>query len=327
MNFNLKIIFVTLAILISSLLLNSFLSLASFEKIYVDSLISTTEIAGASLKVKIEQALKYGKPLERFQNMDNLLEKLIEDDSELLSVGIILPGGEILYHTDRQMIGKAQPIPEMDLKTSTDVATRLIKGNYNTFVPLYDRTKSLKGYVNLIFPRKIVTSKLKTMAFATLNTLWLFIPLTFIGLFVLVSLFIALPIKKDLIKISRLLKWKKAGHGYDAGSLNTETKKRVNRDLDALDTHIRGFVSHTGQKMAQFDMINEKYRGISARVKRLNALESQLDCTVNKENTMDQDHKNAIRFIMEKQRHIRSMLDLNQNLLNEMLAIEKIEEK
>ena len=75
MNFNLKIIFVTLAILILSLLLNSFLSIASFEKVYVASLISTTEIAGANLKVKIEQSLRFGKPLDRFKSMDNLLEK------------------------------------------------------------------------------------------------------------------------------------------------------------------------------------------------------------------------------------------------------------
>ncbi len=45
MRFQYKIIFVTLAILVATLLLNSVLSLASFEKIYVASLISMYEVA------------------------------------------------------------------------------------------------------------------------------------------------------------------------------------------------------------------------------------------------------------------------------------------
>jgi len=62
MRFQLRIIAVTLAILITTLVLNSVLSLASFEKLYLTSLVSTLELAGKNLKRKIEQALRFGKP-------------------------------------------------------------------------------------------------------------------------------------------------------------------------------------------------------------------------------------------------------------------------
>ena len=323
MNFNLKIIFVTLTILFFSLLLNSFLSIASFEKIYVESLISTTEIAGTNLKVKIEQSLRFGKPLDRFKNMDNLLEKLLEDDNELLSAGIILVDGKILYHTNKQMIGETIALPPVISNEQDDVNTRLIKGIYKTFVPLYARPKTLVGYINLTFPREIVYSKLKTMAFATINTLWVFIPLTFVGLFTLVSLLIARPIKKDLVKISQELTWTGTnGNGNDSQkNQNTSKRKESNKDLGLLETHIRQFVSDTAERMGQVENIKTKYTGMLAAAQQLSALEVKINETAeNFEKDLDDDQKHMILIMLEKQKNIRAMLDLNKTFFNEMLG-------
>jgi len=322
MNFNLKIIFVTLAILFSSLLLNSFLSIASFEKIYVESLISTTEIAGSNLKVKIEQSLRFGKPLDRFKNMDNFLEKLLEDHNELLSAGIIMVDGKILYHSNKQLIGKTIVLPPIISNEQNDVNTRLIKGIYNTFVPLYGRPKTLVGYIKLTFPREIVYSKLKTMAFTTINTLWFFIPLTFVGLFTLFSLLIARPIKKDLTRISRGLTWTGInGNGNDLQhNRNTSKIKKPNKDLGLLEIHIRHFVSDTTEKMGEFEKIKTKYTGILAAAQQLNALEVKINkMAKNIEKDLDNDQKYMILLMLEKQKNIRAMLDLNEKFFNEML--------
>ncbi|SMD06267.1 hypothetical protein SAMN02746065_12711 [Desulfocicer vacuolatum DSM 3385] len=320
MNFNLKIIFVTLTILFFSLLLNSFLSIASFEKIYVKSLISTTEIAGSNLKVKIEQSLRFGKPLDRFTNMDNLIEKLLEDDNELLSAGIILADGKILYHSNKHLIGKTIVLPPIISNEHKDVNTQLIKGIYNTFVPLYGRSKTLVGYIKLTFPREIVYSKLKAMAFTTINTLWFFIPLTFVGLFMLVSIFIARPIKKDLIKISRGLTWTGTnGNGNDFP--NNRNTSKSNKDLLLLETHIHHFVTDTTEKMKEFEKIKRKHTKILENAQQLNALEVKINKMVkNLGKDLDKDQKHLILLMLEKQKNIRSMLDLNENFFNEMLG-------
>lgn len=325
MNFNLKIIFVTLAILVASLLLNSFLSIASFEKLYVDSLISTTEIAGTNLKVKIEQALKFGKPLDRFQNMDNLLEKLLEDSEELLSAGILLPDGKILYHTDKGTAGRTGRLPDMTSGDPNQVTTLLIDGNYTTFVPLYDRSRNVAGYVNLTFPRQVVYSKLRTMAATTVNTLWLFIPLTFIGLFALVSLLIARPIRKDLRQINDLLTWTEpgdrgAGSGTDRALPGLSS---LNRDLQILETHIREFVSTAAQKMEQLDSIEQACEKLADADRQLNDIEIRVHQAATDVIQGNGRLGQSIEIMIERQKKIRSMLDINNRLMADLLISNK----
>ena len=118
MRFQYKIIFVTLAILVATLLLNSVLSLASFEKIYVASLVSMYEVAGRNLKRKIEQSLRFGKPLDKFRGMEQLLEDVREKNPGITLVGVGAPDGKILYHIDTQKIGKNFHIPPLLVVTT-----------------------------------------------------------------------------------------------------------------------------------------------------------------------------------------------------------------
>ena len=106
MKFQFKIILTTLAILIVALVLNSVLSLASFEKLYVASLVSTYEIAGKNLKRKIEKSLRFGKPLTKFTGMERLFAEILDTNPNISAVSITTPDRQVRYHTDKKI-----PVP------------------------------------------------------------------------------------------------------------------------------------------------------------------------------------------------------------------------
>ena len=207
MNFQFKIIFVTLLILITTLLLNSVLSLASFEKLYVSSLVSTYELAGKNLKRKIEQGIRFGKPLEQFQGMDKLLQEVVEKNPHISSIGVGTPQGTILYHIDELRIGEQFPYLLPEFGEQQGASSHLIDGKYVTFLPIADKSDRLVGIIQLSFLRDVVYQKLKSMASDNLHVLWVMMLMASVGLIVFITILITRPAKRDIRHISRMLEW------------------------------------------------------------------------------------------------------------------------
>ena len=212
MRFQLRIIAVTLAILITTLVLNSVLSLASFEKLYLTSLVSTIELAGKNLKRKIEQALRFGKPFENFKGLDTLLAEVLRDNPEISSVGVTNTHGKILYHTDEEMIGKEFPRPLPAFQRQDATRSQLVDETYITFLPLFDRSEELVGIIQLSFPRAVITKRLQLMATENAKVLWVVLLLTSIGLIVGMTLWLTRPLRGKILEInSRLILAKELG--------------------------------------------------------------------------------------------------------------------
>jgi hypothetical protein len=203
MRFQLRVIAVTLAILITTLVLNSVLSLASFEKLYLNSLVSTLELAGKNLKRKIEQALRFGKPFENFKGLDSLLAEVLRDNPEISSVGVSNTRGMVLYHTDEAMIGSELPQPLAAFERGgTAARTQLVKETYITSIPLLDRSEAPVGIIHLSFPRSVITQRLQQMATENARVLWIVVLLTSIGLIVGMTLWVTRPMRSKIIEIS-----------------------------------------------------------------------------------------------------------------------------
>jgi hypothetical protein len=206
MRFQLRVIAVTLAILITTLVLNSVLSLASFEKLYLNSLVSTLELAGKNLKRKIEQALRFGKPFENFKGLDSLLAEVLRDNPEISSVGVSNTQGRLLYHTDEAMIGTETPQPvEAFERGGAAARTGLVQETYITSIPLFDRSEALVGIIYLSFPRRVITRRLHLMATDNAKVLWMVVVLTSIGLIVGMTLWVTRPVRSKILEISSRL--------------------------------------------------------------------------------------------------------------------------
>jgi len=215
MRFQLRIIAVTLAILITTLVLNSVLSLASFEKLYLTSLVSTLELAGKNLKRKIEQALRFGKPFENFKGLDSLLAEVLRDNPEISSVGVTNSRGNILYHTDEDMIGRVFPLAERPFERQEGARTQLVEETYITSISLFDRSDALVGVIHLSFPRAVITRKLQLMATENAKVLWIVVLLTSLGLIVGMTLWVTRPMRGKILEISGRLMLEKAAPGYE----------------------------------------------------------------------------------------------------------------
>jgi len=282
MKFQTKILLVTLSILVLTLLINSLLSLASFEKIYVKSQISTYELICKDIKRKIERSLRFGKPLEQFKNMDRLLEETLEQNPKLSNIAITDLKGQVLYHTNTVKIGsnignRFPPIDDIKIgKTS------LIDQFYHSFLSLHGRSKKPVGIVELTFSRNIIFEKLKNMAFNNLNILWVLMLLTSILLIFLLAMVIMRPINVQVLKISNILKWKEIPfeNGREKTALNQtramhheylkedsppslDTKvienylqfNAVNNEIDRLGVNIETFANSTTNLLNKLDTI------------------------------------------------------------------------
>jgi len=151
--------------------LSSVLSLASFEKIYTSSLISVYETAGKNLKRKTEQSLRFGKPLDKFQGMDALLAEVRKKNPEISYSAVGTPQGNILYHTDSDQLGKQIPYPIPKFAPDQIAITKLDKGIYLTFLPLYNRSDELTGIILMSFSREVIYKRLSDMAYQNLKAL------------------------------------------------------------------------------------------------------------------------------------------------------------
>ncbi|MCF6246849.1 MAG: hypothetical protein L3J69_05755 [Desulfobacula sp.] len=207
MKFQTKILLVTLSILILTLVMNSVLSLASFEKVYVKSQISTYELICKDLKRKIERSLRFGKPLEKFKNMDKLLQDTLEQNPDISTIAICDLKGKVLYHTDDDQIGSniGSMLPLLNGKTS--VKTILKDHYYHSFISVTDRSQKQVGVIKLAFSRQIIFDKLKSMANKNFNMLWILMLLTSIFLVFLLAMVIMRPINAQLLDMREILKW------------------------------------------------------------------------------------------------------------------------
>ena len=164
MKFQAKIFLAVLAILILTLVLNSVLSLASFEKLYVSSLISTYEMVGKNLKRKIEQSLRFGKPLDKFKGMNIILVNTVKKNPDISFVAVGELDGTILYRSSESDASRKFRYPVPADLAETGVRTELFGTEYVTYLPLKDRSAKAVGALTLTFSRNVVYRQLKAMA-------------------------------------------------------------------------------------------------------------------------------------------------------------------
>lgn len=228
MKFEIKIIVTTLTILIFTLLMNSVLILASFEKIYVNSLISEYELLGRNLKHTIERSLRFGKLLDSFKGMTMHLEKLLDQEAEIAYVCITRPDGHILYQSARENARRLIPetIPFPDRVMAKETHTQLLDRMYITSVSLLDRSKTIIGVVNISFSRQMIYDKLKGMALKNLKLLWVIMLCTSLTLIFFMGVFIVRPMKKEISEVSKLMVWPKDRSSETAGLPGAEKPGR-----------------------------------------------------------------------------------------------------
>lgn len=333
MNFKAKIFLATLSILITTLLLNSVMSIFSFEQNYVSSLISTYEVAGGALKRKIEQSLKLGKPLDKFQGMDRLFENMAEQNPHVSMIRIEGENGKVLYEYGEHM-------PEGSLEnTGEGIETVPADNRYLTRIPLED-ADGIVGRLYLSFPEKVIFEKVKQMVISNLNILWPVLVSTCFGLIFFLALLIFRPLKKELADISGLFENRALPEEDSFPSAGSESNGRmfeethredsdnalhhpdpytagfdvrqVRSEMDMLKNQIEWFIRHYTASMEKIERLNRQQQGVFDLARELE------QCGMKLEKMKTDENRLSIQALIEEIGYIREMLSLIREIVGDM---------
>ena len=341
MNFKAKIFLATLSILITTLLLNSVMSIFSFEKNYVSSLISTYEVAGSALKRKIEQSLKLGKPLDKFQGMDRLFEKMAEQNPHISMIRIEGKNGKVLYEYGEHMPEGSLEYPGqgIDPEGGQGIETVLADNRYLTRIPLEDADGTV-GRLYLSFPEKVIFEKVKQMVISNLNILWPVLVSTCFGLIFFLALLIFRPLKKELADISGLFENRALPEGDSSPSAGSESNGRmfeeteragsdnalrhpdpytagfdvrqVRSEMDMLKNQIEWFIRHYTATMEKIERLNRQQQKVFDLARELE------QCGIKLEKMKPHTDPLSVQALIDEILYTREILSLIREIVADM---------
>jgi hypothetical protein len=224
-----RIVLIVLAIITLSQVLGTFLSVISFEKIFLKALTYKYEILGKDLKRKIEQALKFGKPLDKFLGMDRLAEPLFRHSEDLNEIFLSDDKGKILfisgkvefvvakgitdekeYPRGKVLLGNLEAMKRFPVHKLLDwgkkgPVTRLYNERYHVLFPIIPRYGGQKGILGLVFNKSVLDEKKKELIRSSRNKLGVAIILTAILVGLLIKYLFVAPVRRQVKMIAELL--------------------------------------------------------------------------------------------------------------------------
>lgn len=184
-----KISGIMLFVLIAAQGFNSSLSIASFEKLYLNALTSSYQALGRHLQYKIETSIRLGKPLSTFVGLDEFSKELKSINNDIENIAIALPNRKIVHSLQPQFKGSflAENLVIDGQKT---LETQKINDRYHLVLPLHTRD-TLHGVIDLSFKQSLVNARVNAIIMDNLKQLALTIVVAacvlLLGLYILLA--------------------------------------------------------------------------------------------------------------------------------------------
>lgn len=137
------------------------LNILSFQRNYTDSLVSSYALAGKGIAGKIEYALKYGKPLDNYFGMRDLLAEVQRYLPEVENVLAVMPDGKIVAALNESWTGRRL---DPELRRKLDACQESFLPNYfstaqggrqHVVVPIFNKT-GWSGSLDIVFDKQII---------------------------------------------------------------------------------------------------------------------------------------------------------------------------
>ncbi|HBE76886.1 MAG TPA: hypothetical protein DDW65_03775, partial [Firmicutes bacterium] len=161
-----RITFITVAALLIIIVLGftGGLNITSFKKSYTGSLVASYSVVGHEYVRKIEYAIAYGKPLDNFFGMQQLLEETKQGAQGIENIRIISKEGRIIYSLEGKLIHRKLPAKfleqiELNSKDAASNAYLSDHNQYHIFLPIRDRRNDRIGSMELLFDQALVNSR------------------------------------------------------------------------------------------------------------------------------------------------------------------------
>lgn len=157
-----RVVAISMVLIVLILGLNGWLTMVSLKKSYGDSVAANYAVAGAEARRVIEYAVRYGKPLENFYGMGEILENTQSFAKDVDDVRILDKEGAVLYSLQpdakgRELSGKLKVQMEGSIHLQEKSFQLAVDGEmYHLFMPLRNRDGGWIGTLDMVFPVQVV---------------------------------------------------------------------------------------------------------------------------------------------------------------------------
>ncbi|MDD3024500.1 MAG: MFS transporter [Syntrophomonadaceae bacterium] len=140
------------------------LNISSFRANYTESLVGSYAVAGNDAVRNIEYAVKYGKPLNNFFDMEKILGEAKNNSPNIKNVQVIRKDGQVLYNLKGKVENQVLPsylLENMDFKKAKGKSFLALpyENDYHVFLPLHDRDRDWIGTLDMVFDEEIISSR------------------------------------------------------------------------------------------------------------------------------------------------------------------------
>ena len=168
-----KLIASAFILLVLALGFGALLTISSLEKLYLGSIVSEYQVVGKDLQRNLEQALRFGKNINKFVGMNRMLEETKSNltskvgllkapqsaethstGSNQINVSVALPDGKILYSADEKLVDSALPkkvLVESGKSRKSESPYTKFKGQYYVTLPVHGRAQKPVATVVMTF--------------------------------------------------------------------------------------------------------------------------------------------------------------------------------
>ncbi|MBN2126182.1 MAG: MFS transporter [Deltaproteobacteria bacterium] len=178
------------------------LTVSSFEKLYVNSLISSYSVVGGDFQKSVESFVRFGKPLEKLYGINRLIDEVKKKNKDVDDLMILLPDGKVLYGMKPDLIGTTldPKIASEELKEkfsrkeqTPQIHSSLHQGKYHILLPIRNRDKDWIGAVDISFDEEIIQNRVERIVFWNLKVVAILTGAA--ALFMALLLYLFVPLK------------------------------------------------------------------------------------------------------------------------------------
>ena len=236
MKLNRRILLLTISVLFVSLAIGSVANILDFRRNYTEALVTGSYGLGQSLNSVIGEMLDLGLPLESLAGMDKKVKQVVQSNPHISYVGISDVSGQILFHSDSALVGKAfhDEVAKKGRATTSPLTQAYARFDgemyYDMALPIYDSGKTRVGVVRIGFPVEAVDAKVRDaiLHVAINNTL------TFLLIAFLINWLLSQLVSRPVVALSE--RARRISEGRFDAPIAVERKDEIGLLYRSLDT-------------------------------------------------------------------------------------------
>ena len=161
-----KIVLITIGLLFLAMTVTTTVSVIGFRNDYLEVVASRSEVLGQNLRSSVDEFMSLGLGIDQLAGMDELLRESVDENENVAYFGIIDLEGNVLYHSDSQLVGETLSDPASQTAAAAeetltqDYRRRDGRVYLDTTVPIFDGDGKHIAAIRLGFPTEVVNGKL-----------------------------------------------------------------------------------------------------------------------------------------------------------------------